>query len=100
MKHITSCFSEHLINLCHRTFESEKWKEMIAKYLPGPLQQHVFVGEFKQGVLTLIVDCPLWNNQLRMQLPELRDKIRIEEKIYQLRSIQVKIEPSFFKGIS
>jgi hypothetical protein len=99
MKHITSCFSDNLIDLCHRSFQSEKWKEMVSDYLSAPLKNHVYVGEFKQGVLTLIVDCPLWNNQLRMVLPELRDKIRSEQKCYELRSINVKVAPDFFKGM-
>ena len=97
MKHITSCFSSNLVNLCHRSFQSEKTKEVLDKHLPDNLKAHVFVGEFKFGVLTLIVDCPLWHSQLRMNLPELRDKLRKEPGYQKLSSINVKVEPEFFK---
>ena len=99
MKHITSCFSKQLIDICHRSFQSEKWKAIIIAYLPHPLNEHVYVGEFKQGELPLITDCPLWASQLRMQVPELRDYLRKEHHCYQFNNITVKIEPEFFKQI-
>lgn len=97
MKHITSCFSQKLVDICQKSFQSEKWQEVVREFLPRPLKDHVYVGDFKQGLLVLIVDCPLWASELRMRIPELRDYLRREKNCYNLSTINLKIEPEFFK---
>jgi hypothetical protein len=97
MKHITRCFSQDLIKICHQSFKSQKWQFIICEFLNTPLANHVMVGEFKKGKLLLVVDCPLWASELRMRISELRDFLRKEQNCYDLMFIQVKIEPEFFK---
>jgi hypothetical protein len=98
MKHITSCFSQNLVDICQKSFQSEKWQEIIRNYLSSPLNQHVYVGSFKQGHLILVVDCPLWASEIRMRSPEIRDYLRAEQQCYHLRTISIKIQPEFFKN--
>jgi len=97
MKHITRCFSQDLIKLCHHSFKSQKWQLVIQEFLKPPLAPHVLVAEFKKGKLILVVDCPLWASELRMKLSELRDHLRKEKNCYDLMFIQIKIQPDFFK---
>jgi len=97
MKHITRCFSQDLIKICHQSFKSQKWQHVVREFLKGPLANHVMVGEYQKGKLTLVVDCPLWGSELRMRLSELRDFLRKEQNCYDLMFIQVKIQPDFFK---
>lgn len=97
MKHITRCFSQDLIKICHQSFKSQKWQFIIQDFLQAPLALHVHVADFKKGKLILVVDCPLWGSELRMKLSDLRDYLRKEKNCYDLMFIQVKIQPDFFK---
>lgn len=97
MKHITNCFSQDLIKICQESYAAEKWLVAIHEYLGSPMNQHVQLGSFEQGKMVLIADCPLWANEVRIRLPEIRDYIRIEHKCFNLKFIQVKIQPDFFK---
>jgi hypothetical protein len=100
MKHITRCFSQDLIKICHQSFRSQKWQQVIQAFLKAPLAPHVLVAEYKKGKLLLVVDCPLWASELRMKLSDLRDYLRKEQNCYDLMFIQVKIQPEFFKKAS
>ena len=97
MKHITACFSKDLINICQHSFQSEKWQVSIEAYLGTPLNKHICLAQFKAGKMTLIADCPLWASEMRMRLPDLRDYLRKELKCHQLKFIEIKTEPSFYK---
>ena len=97
MKHISACFSKDLIKICQKSHTYERWGEALHQFLQSPLKEHVFLGSFEQGKLILIVDCPLWASELRMKLPELRDYFRIQLQCYQLKFIQVKIEPGLMR---
>jgi hypothetical protein len=98
MKHITSCFSNQMINLCQKAYASEKWKTVIADFLGAPLNKHIQLGTFKSGKLVLIVDCPLWASELKIRLPALREHIRCDHRVA-LNAIEHKIDPSFFKPL-
>ncbi len=93
MKHITDCFSHDLIKLCQKSYASEKWLQVIHEYVGHPLNKHVFINEFQQGKLILGVESSIWASELKMMLPGLRDHLRNNHHCFQLRFIQVKIQP-------
>lgn len=97
MKHITACFSQELMKICQKSHTYEKWGEALHNFLQAPLKDHVFLGSFEQGKMVLVVDCPLWASELKLLLPELRDHLRTELKCYQLKFIQVKIQPELMR---
>ena len=93
MKHITACFSHELLKICEISYKDEKWEEIILNYLNAPLNKHIRLAQFKDGKLILVTENPLWAQELKMQLPQLRDYLRAEHQCYQLKFIQVKILP-------
>jgi hypothetical protein len=93
MKHITACFSHDLLKICERSYKDEKWEEIILNYLGAPLNQHIKLAQFSDGKLTLASESPIWAQELKMQLPQLRDHLRMAHHCYQLKFIQVKILP-------
>lgn len=93
MRHIASCLNPKLAHLCQQSIKLETFNEIIKRFLPKELQSYCKVGSFNQGRLQLIVADSAWASQLRYMLPELRDKLRREAKIFQLSSIKLTIQP-------
>jgi hypothetical protein len=93
MKHITACFSKDLIKICQKSYASEKWLQIIHEFIGHPLNQHVFLNQFENGKIILAVDCSLWASELRTILPNLRDHLRNTHQCFNLKFIQVKVQP-------
>ena len=91
MRHITHCLNTRLVEICERTIQLETLDLIINNYLPEELKTRCHVGSFNQGCLILTIDCQSWATQLRFMLPELRDFLRREAKLYQLSSIKITI---------
>lgn len=91
MKHITACFSNALVKICEKSYQQDKWEELILNHLGYPLREHVKLCEFAQGKLTLATDGSIWAQELKMHVPTLRDYLRGTHHCYHLKFIQVKI---------
>ena len=92
MRHITKCFSKNLSRLCQEANKARQLQKTICKYIPCELRPHTKVGSFNNGCLTLSVNDVVWAAQLRFVLPELRDNLRMQEKLYELTNIKITIE--------
>jgi len=91
MKHITACFSNDLVKICEKSYQQDKWEEIIQTQLGYPLKDHIKLCEFTQGKLTLATDGAVWAQELKMHLPTLRDYLRTHHHCYHLKFIQVKV---------
>lgn len=92
MRHITRCTNTKLTEICLQAIKLEEISAITIGYLPESLRAHCKVGSFRNGCLVLTTQDPVWAAQLRYFIPELRDKLRSEAKIYQLGSIKVTID--------
>lgn len=94
MHRINRCLNPRLSELCQKVLYLEELNDKIAQFLPDNLCQHVKACSFTQGKLVLLVSGQEWASQLRYNLPELRDKLRREGKIYNLVTITIKLDTS------
>lgn len=60
---------------------------VIQTQLSDELRPHCRVANYRKGVLVLELDSGIWATHLRYRLPELREKLRQQNCIPQLRSI-------------
>lgn len=96
MRAISHCLNKQLAEICQRSVQLEELSNKLAQFLPSELVQQCHVGSYNKGCLILITTNAAWASQLRYALPELRDKLRTEAKMYQLSSIKVSITPVVF----
>jgi len=92
MRHISRCFSNKLTEICAHATKLEEINLTLIDYLPNNLREHCHVGSFRNGCLILVTADSVWASQLRYILPDLRDKLRTEAKLYQLASIKIIID--------
>ncbi|MDP3706335.1 MAG: DUF721 domain-containing protein [Legionellaceae bacterium] len=92
MRHITRCLNPKLTEICLHAIKLEEVSAILLSYLPDNLKDHCRVGSFRNGCLTLVTHDPVWASQIRYTLPELRDTLRSEAKLYQLASIKITID--------
>jgi len=91
MRRINRCLNTRIIEICKNTALLEELNTHIQTFLPINLKDHCHVGSFNKGCLLIVVSNAEWASQLRYFVPELRDKLRTEAKIYQLTSIKITI---------
>ena len=91
MRAISHCLNKQLADICQRSVQLEELSNKLAQFLPSELVQQCHVGSYNKGCLILMTTNAVWASQLRYALPELRDKLRTEAKMYQLSSIKVSI---------
>lgn len=92
MLRINRCLNPKLSELCQKVLYLEELNDKIAQFLPDNLRRLVKACSFTHGKLVLIVSGQEWASQLRYSLPELRDKLRCEGKIYNLTTIKIKLD--------
>lgn len=91
MRHINRCLNTKLSTICQQAMKLETLNSKLAKYIPDALREHITVTSFTNSCLVLSTSDPVWATQMRFHLPELRNKLRSEENLYQLASIKVNI---------
>lgn len=91
MRPIKQCINKQLADLCQRSIQLEELSHKITQFLPPELANECQVGGFVKGCLILTTTNSAWASQLRYAIPELRDKLRIEAKMYQLSSIKITV---------
>ncbi len=91
MRRIHRCLNNRLREICQRTVQLEALQLQLSSSLPEALQAHCQVGSFTRGCLVIVTTDAVWASQLRYSVPELRDKLRREAKLYQLSSIKVTV---------
>jgi hypothetical protein len=96
MRHITRCVNPKLSKICMQAIKLEELSQLLLNYLPDNLKDICKVGGLNQGCLILVVEDSVWASQLRYVIPELRDKLRSEAKLYHLSSIKIVIDRELF----
>jgi len=91
MRRINRCLNTRIIEICKNTAFLEELNTHLQTFLPLDLKAHCHVGSFNKGCLLIVVSNAEWASQLRYVVPELRDKLRKDAKIYQLTSIKITI---------
>lgn len=94
MRPISKCLNTKLTQICMQAIKIEEISTQVMRYLPQELQAHCQVGSFRSGILVLVTSDPVWATQLRYVVPELRERLRTEAKLYQLMSVQIKVQLS------
>ncbi|MDP3561959.1 MAG: DUF721 domain-containing protein [Legionellaceae bacterium] len=92
MRHITQCFNPKLTQICLQATQLKKISAIVFDYMPENLHNHCRVASFQNGCLLLTTNDAVWASQLRYIIPELRDKLRSEAKLYQLASIKISVD--------
>lgn len=89
MRRVNRCLNSKLIDLCQQALKLEDYTAKVQEYLPVDLREHCIVSSFAKGCLVLLVSDSVWASQIRYAVPELRDTLRREGKMYQLSSIKI-----------
>jgi hypothetical protein len=89
LRRLRACFNQQLLILQEQALQLQAISEQVKQFLPENLAPHCFVAGLNKGCLLLCTDNAVWASQLRFALPELRDKLRKEAKMYQLSSIKI-----------
>lgn len=92
MRPIRTCMNKTLKTICKQAMQIEQVSELVQPLLPDSLQNECQVASFHRGRLKLVCKNPNKATELRYLLPELRDKLRINAKLYNLMSIDVIIQ--------
>ncbi|KTC99298.1 hypothetical protein Lgee_1236 [Legionella geestiana] len=92
MRPLLDCLNPLLRDLFQRADALKAQNAMLQRHLPESLRGHCRVASLHRGVMTLITDNATWATPLRYALPSLRDALRQHEKLYQLTSIQIRVE--------
>ena len=95
MRPISKCLNSKLSEICMRAIQLEELSAIVLKYLPQALRAHCQVSSFRSGILVLMTSSPIWATQLRYFAPELRERLRAEANLYQIISVQIKLQPEF-----
>ncbi|MFT4058993.1 MAG: DUF721 domain-containing protein [Legionella sp.] len=91
MRTISRCLNKQLVDICQHSVQLEELSSKLGSLLPQELARQCQVGSFNKGCLTLTTTNAAWATQLRFAIPELRDKLRKEARMYQLSSIKIVI---------
>ena len=71
---------------------ADKLQQLIKQNLPAPLCEHVMLGSFHNGILSLNVDTPTWMMPLSIQRLRLLQTLR-RSGFPQLSSIKCQVKP-------
>lgn len=91
MRKINRCLNKQLADLCKKSIELEELSHKVSQFLPDNLASACHVGSFTNSTLVLATENAAAATHLRYVLPELRDKLRSEGKMYQLRAIKLSV---------
>ena len=91
MRKIINCCDTTLFKLYARAAESLSYRKRISKYIASDLMSHCLSVEVHGGNLTISVNTPAAATLFSYELPELRSKLRTEEKMYGLCSIKCQV---------
>ncbi|MDF1758527.1 MAG: DUF721 domain-containing protein [Legionellaceae bacterium] len=100
MRHITQCINNKLANICAQAIKIEDISKLLLTYLPDDLKHNCRAASFIRGCLVIVVADAIWASQLRYVVPELRDRLRNEAKLYQISSIKIIIDPKIYSDSS
>lgn len=89
MRRINRCLNKQLLTLCQQAVILDDLNLALNTYLPASLQDKCRVGSFNKGCLVIATTWPAIMTELRYCLPELRDRLRKEARLYQLMSIKL-----------
>lgn len=96
MRHISNYMNSKVLKTCLQTKKINELSPLLAKYLPDEINKNCQIGSFITGCLVLVVEDAVWSSQLRYLIPELRDKLRNEAKLYELSSIKIIINADIY----
>ncbi|MCK5718305.1 MAG: DUF721 domain-containing protein [Thiomargarita sp.] len=83
-------FLSHLLHHCDMLKQLNK---IVKASLPVPLNQHCHVANFRNNILIIYSDSPLWANRLRFMTPELVSQLRQNRVSPTIEHIEIKVRP-------
>ena len=92
IKPLKECRNDFLSTLYGKLSEFKTCEKLIKKHLPEKLAQHFKITDIKNNTITLSVKNPTLLSLLRYEKLNLLQKLRTDEKMYALRSIELKLE--------
>lgn len=88
MKKIIHCLNDKLNNIIDSTEQVKQINRLLTQSLPAPLNQHCRASSFQSGILYLELDNPSLATEIRYLIPELRNHLRSNHRMYDLISIK------------
>lgn len=71
----------------------ERAQSTLREYLPDEVREHVFVGGYREGKLTLITDRAVWLTWLRYEQPRLLELLRRLPEFEAVLGFTLKVRP-------
>ena len=87
--------SEQLNNIFNKLRQLESFQKLWLTFVPENLRAYTKVANYRDDSLVIAVASAAWATELRFILPQMLQTLRMEGKIYQLRSISFYVDPEF-----
>ncbi|WP_458527346.1 DciA family protein, partial [Onishia taeanensis] len=71
----------------------DRAQQELRAHLPEEVREHVFVGGYRDGKLTLITDRAVWLTWLRYEQPRLLDLLRRRPEFEAVLGFHLKVRP-------
>lgn len=84
-----------LNNIFKKLSEIESLQQLWQTYVPDNLRAYTKVANFRDDCLVIAAASAAWATELRFILPQMLQSLRVDGKLYQLRSITFYVDPKF-----
>ncbi len=99
LKKISDCRNDFLSVIYGKLSELKSCEKLIKQYLPERLAKNCQVTDASNGIITLTTSNAAILTQLQHYKSDLLQKLRIEEKMYALKTINFKLQAPHLRGI-
>ncbi len=87
--------SSQLNNLFKKLTELESLQQLWQVHVPDNLRAYTKVANYRDDCLVIAVASAAWATELRFISPQMLQSLRVDGKLYQLRSISFYVDPAF-----
>lgn len=99
IKKLDECRNEFLSIIYGRLSELKTCEKLVLKHLPEKIAQHCEVSDTRNGVITITIANTGVFSLLRYEKSELLKKLRMEETMHALRSIELKLAAPHIRSL-
>lgn len=89
MKKLSNCLNDNLNKLIDKVGQVKQINDILHSHLPQHLRADCSASQFNQGILTLSLSNQSIATELRYLIPDLRNKLRQNERLYGLNTIKI-----------
>lgn len=89
LKKAINCINPNILGLYKKSADLEHVSHKILKHLPEKMLGEVKIASFDKGLLVLSYNKQAIASELRYLIPELRNNLRVKEKLYNIVNIKI-----------